>query len=56
MYIEGYSKSKEANKYPEKKSKKMKKIPTGGRKIPRAYSRIAVLTPHRVAAVYPPWK
>ena len=30
-----------------------KKIPTGGR-IPRAYSRVAVVPPHRVAEVYPP--
>ena len=34
--------------------RKQKKTPTGGRKIPRAYRRITVVPPHRVAIVYPP--
>ena len=36
------------------KKRKEKKTPTGGRKIPRAYRRITVVPPHRVAIVYPP--
>ena len=50
------SKSKEANKYSEKheEQSKTKNTPTGGRKIRRAYSRVAVVPPRRVAVVHPP--
>ena len=49
------SKSEEAYKYSKKKSNEehRKESPTSGRKIPRAYSRIAAVPPHRVAVVYP---
>ena len=42
------------SKYSETNRVKSKETPIGTRKIPRAYSRVAVVPSHRVAIVYPP--